>query len=133
MVRVVAHIVAFSMCTNSTCAGTQQGGTHSKGEEGMSRNPPHAPPSPGAWPHLVHHLLGLAVADAQASRLVVGAVGAGDELPEGAGAGEPGLQVQLLTGRVVEGAWERGGAALGGAPLPPKCTCTRGWQLGVKA
>lgn len=60
--------------------------------------------------YLVHHLLGLAVANAEASGLVVSAVGAGDQLSEGRGTGEPGLQVQLLTGRMVQGPWgERGG------------------------
>ncbi|KAF3860034.1 hypothetical protein F7725_000289 [Dissostichus mawsoni] len=59
--RVVAHMVAFSMCTYSA-------------------------------------------SDAEAPGLVVEAVGAGDQLSEGPGAREPGLQVQLLTGSVVQGA-----------------------------
>ena len=49
------------------------------------------------------HLLGLAVADPEPPGLVVEAVGAGDQLPEGAGAREPGFQVELLGGGVVEG------------------------------
>ena len=60
----------------------------------------------GLWfPHLVHHLLGLPEADAEAAGLVVQAVGARHQLPEGGRARKPGLQVQLLTGCVVQGTW----------------------------
>lgn len=51
--------------------------------------------------HLVHHLFGLAIADAEAPGLVVGAVWAGDQLSESTRAWEPGLQVQLLTGSMI--------------------------------
>lgn len=80
--------------------------------KGTQEEPPHA-----HQPHLVHHLLGLAIADAQAPGLVVCAVGTGDELAEGARAGEPGLQIQLFAGRMVQGAW-RGDSAEWGVPLP---------------
>ena len=70
---------------------------------------------PAPQPHLVHHLLGLPEADAQAARLVVGAVGAGHELTERPRAWEPSLQVQLLAGSVVQGAWWVAGQQLGGA------------------
>lgn len=54
-----------------------------------------------ATAHLVHHLLGLSVANAEPSSLVIGAVGAGDQLSEGSRTREPGLQVQLLTGCMI--------------------------------
>lgn len=59
-----------------------------------------------SFTHLVHHLLGLTVADAEASGLVVSAVRTGYQLPESTRAWEPRLQVQLLTGCVIQGTWK---------------------------
>lgn len=93
--RVVAHMVAFNMCTNSACTAKK------------SRKAKTLPqyltctPAQEKRTHLVHHLFGLSIANAQASGLVIGAVGAGDQLSKGPRAREPGLQVQLLTGCMI--------------------------------
>eukprot|EP00053_Salpingoeca_punica_P013131 m.118382 g.118382 ORF g.118382 m.118382 type:complete len:523 (+) comp16116_c0_seq1:1637-3205(+) len=60
-------------------------------------------------------LLGEAVADLQAARLIVRAVGAGHKLAESARAGEPGLQVQLLRGSQVQRARDNGNHPVGQA------------------
>ena len=68
--------------------------------------------------HLCPHLLGLSVSDLQSPGLVVGTVGAGDQLPKGPGAREPRLQVQLLGCCIVQFAYVyvegRGGEGRGG-------------------
>ena len=48
------------------------------------------------------HLLRLAVANAQTPRLIIGAVGAGDELAESARAREPRLQIVLLRRGIIQ-------------------------------
>lgn len=58
--------------------------------------------------HLVHHLLGLAVADPETSGLVVCAVWTWDQLSESPWARKPGLQIQLLTGCMIQGSYGHG-------------------------
>lgn len=61
------------------------------------------------------HLLRLAVAHQEATRLIVKTVAAGDELTEGTGTGEPGLQIQLLGGGVIQSAGHNVHNAVGNA------------------
>lgn len=56
--------------------------------------------------YLVHHLLGLPITDSEPASLVIRAIGTGDQLTEGARAWKPGLQVELLTGSMIQRAWK---------------------------
>lgn len=59
---------------------------------------------PGGADYLVHHLLGLPISDSEPASLVICAIRTGNQLTEGTRAWEPGLQVELLTGSMIQGA-----------------------------
>lgn len=82
--RVVAHIVAFNMCTNSAYTAYREGSAlrvcsyrswPTAAEVRLSdRSLSRCTAASDQGTHLVHHLFGLSVADAEASGLVVSAV-----------------------------------------------------------
>ncbi len=57
-----------------------------------------------ALPYRLIHLFGLAISHSEPPSLVVQAVGARDELPECSATREPGFDVELLGGSIVQSA-----------------------------
>lgn len=70
--RVVAHMVAFSMCTNSAFKKTET--MVNQTLYGQYRLPSILPQNSGVALYLVHHFLSLPVANTQAASLVICAV-----------------------------------------------------------